>query len=605
LQKSLFFYDAQRAGKLPADFRINWRGDSALADGADVGRDLSGGYFDAGDHVKFGLPLCSTLTLLAWGGIEYGDGYAAAGQRDALLAAVRWGTDWVLQAHPSPTVFYGQVGTGSADHSLWAPPEVMTMPRPAFAITAQKPGSELAGEGAATLAAAAILFRSVDPAYSATMLIHARQLFDFADQYRGNYDVAIPDAAGYYKSHSGYNDELVWAAAWLYRATGEASYLAKAESIYASSFANASLRWTHNWDDKAYGATVLLAQLTGKSVYKTAAERWLNYWAVGDNGSKIATTPGGLAWLSQWGSLRYAANTALLAYIYSDTVEDIGTRYHDFAARQIDYMLGRNPANRSYVVGFGNNPPINPHHRGAHGSWSNDIASPVNNRHTIYGALVGGPSSLDDFSYTDDRSNYICNEIALDYNAGFTGALARLVREKGGTPLADFPQPEVPDEEFFVEASINQQGAGFTEIRALLNNRSAFPAGGSEFLSFRYYVDLTETVAAGISPSQIVVKSNYSQGATASQLKPYDTARHIYYVEADFTGTLIMPGSSNTFRKEVQFRMSLPSGSPATAWNPANDFSFQGLGTGTPVSSPRIPVFQGAEQLSRVTGLVP
>ena len=61
LQKSFLFYEAQRAGDLPVDNRIDWRGDSTLNDGADVGLDLSGGYFDAGDHVKFVFPMASSM----------------------------------------------------------------------------------------------------------------------------------------------------------------------------------------------------------------------------------------------------------------------------------------------------------------------------------------------------------------------------------------------------------------------------------------------------------------------------------------------------------------------------------------------------------------
>ncbi|MGW7595991.1 glycoside hydrolase family 9 protein, partial [Streptomyces rubiginosohelvolus] len=119
-------------------------------------------------------------------------------------------------------------------------------------------------------------------------------------------------------------------------------------------------------------------------------------------------------------------------------------RYHDFAVRQIDYALGDNPRGSSYVVGFGENPPTKPHHRTAHGSWTDQMNNPVETRHTLYGALVGGPSAPDD-SYTDDRGNYVNNEVATDYNAAFTGALARLYAEYGGAPLADFPQPEEPD----------------------------------------------------------------------------------------------------------------------------------------------------------------
>src|SRR5215468_198249 len=70
LQKSLFFYEAQRSGTLPANKRINWRGNSGLNDGSDVGKDLTGGWYDAGDHVKFGLPMAASATLLAMGIVE-------------------------------------------------------------------------------------------------------------------------------------------------------------------------------------------------------------------------------------------------------------------------------------------------------------------------------------------------------------------------------------------------------------------------------------------------------------------------------------------------------------------------------------------------------
>jgi endoglucanase len=304
------------------------------------------------------------------------------------------------------------------------------MTRPSFKIDAENPGSEIAGEAAAALAAAAILFRAEDPPYSQNLLTHAKALFEFAYLHRGNYVDGIPAAWGYYHS-SGYHDELVWSALWLYKATGNVEYLRKAESIYRENFANASMRWTHSWDDKRYGAAILLAQLTKSDVYKNAVRRWLDYWTIGDQGERIEYTPGGLAWLDSWGSLRYAATTAFLAFLYADTVEDVGTRYRDFARQQIDYILGANPQGRSYVVGFGNNPPRNPHHRASHGSLKHTIEDPLTNRHILYGALVGGPTSADDSSYVDDRTNFQGNEVALDYNAGFTGAVARMILHIG------------------------------------------------------------------------------------------------------------------------------------------------------------------------------
>lgn len=44
----IYFYDAQRSGKLPDSNRVSWRNDSCLDDGKDAGLDLSGGYYDAG-----------------------------------------------------------------------------------------------------------------------------------------------------------------------------------------------------------------------------------------------------------------------------------------------------------------------------------------------------------------------------------------------------------------------------------------------------------------------------------------------------------------------------------------------------------------------------
>lgn len=49
LGNSLWFYEAQRSGKLPANNRVSWRNDSEVDDGSQVGLDLSGGYYDAGD----------------------------------------------------------------------------------------------------------------------------------------------------------------------------------------------------------------------------------------------------------------------------------------------------------------------------------------------------------------------------------------------------------------------------------------------------------------------------------------------------------------------------------------------------------------------------
>ena len=64
----------------------------------------------AGDYVKFGYPAAAAMTVLAWGGISYKDGYKSAGEYDNLLDAIKWGTDYFIKCHVSDNEFYGQVG---------------------------------------------------------------------------------------------------------------------------------------------------------------------------------------------------------------------------------------------------------------------------------------------------------------------------------------------------------------------------------------------------------------------------------------------------------------------------------------------------------------
>ena len=75
----------------------------------------------------------------------------------------------------------------------------MTMSRPAWKIDSTNPGSDLACETSAALASASILFKNVDSVYSEKLLTHAKQLFEFGDQYRGIYSDSITGAADFYR----------------------------------------------------------------------------------------------------------------------------------------------------------------------------------------------------------------------------------------------------------------------------------------------------------------------------------------------------------------------------------------------------------------------
>ncbi|KAK0059946.1 endoglucanase A, partial [Biomphalaria pfeifferi] len=79
------------SGKLPSNNPISWRGDSALGDC------VVGGWYDAGDHVKFGLPASAAATVLLWSLNRFKDGYQTANQLDQMYDMIKWGAGLLPQ----------------------------------------------------------------------------------------------------------------------------------------------------------------------------------------------------------------------------------------------------------------------------------------------------------------------------------------------------------------------------------------------------------------------------------------------------------------------------------------------------------------------------
>nr|XP_039255234.1 endoglucanase 25-like isoform X2 [Styela clava] len=424
LHKSILFYEAQRAGKLPKNNRIPWRGDSTLKDGCDIGLDLSGGWFDAGDHVKFALPMASTVTLLSWGGLMFRDAYKDAGEFSNLLDCIKWPSQFLMRSHISKYEFVAQVGSGKIDHITYGRPEEMRMKRPTYILDPEHPGSEPTAETAAALAAAHILFKPTHRLFSKNAIKHAEELFEFADKFRAEYHNAIEDVKDFYFSYSGYNDELIWAAAWLYKATGKSKYLLKAKGLYIELGGQYAVESEFSWDRKLIAAQILLANLTGEELYRKPISGFL------ENVMNSKKTPKGLMWLRKWGANRYAANAAFMVMAASTLTPPLPKMeiYVEWARKQIHLVLG--DIGRSYVVGFGRNYPERVHHRS---SACTPFPAPCSRKtfytprptyFTLYGGLVGGPDQKE--IYSDNRVVYEQTEVACDYNAGFQGAVAGL-----------------------------------------------------------------------------------------------------------------------------------------------------------------------------------
>lgn len=112
-----------------------------------------------GDHLKFAFTQAWTVAVLSWGLLEFPDAYDSAGEYNQMLDTIKWPLDWLMKAHYKPDALVYQVGSWK-DHSYWGPPELFPadMERPSFEVNATNPGSDIAGQVAAAMAAASMVF---------------------------------------------------------------------------------------------------------------------------------------------------------------------------------------------------------------------------------------------------------------------------------------------------------------------------------------------------------------------------------------------------------------------------------------------------------------
>lgn len=440
-----------------------------MEDGSERNLDLSKGMYDAGDLVKFGFPMAFTATMLSWAILEYGDQMRAVKQLDHAQDSLKWITDYLINAHPSENVLYIQVGDPEIDHRCWQRPESMTEKRPLTQVNTIYPGTEVAAETAAAMAAASLVFKKTNSTYSHLLLKHSKQLFTFADTYRGSYSISIPQVQVYYNS-TGYGDELLWASSWLYHATKDASYLEYVTLKNGIAFANWGTPTWFSWDNKLAGTQVLLSRVNffgaedipiienlDLQMYRKTAEAFMCGLLPDSPTATSSRTEGGLIWVSEWNSLQHPMASAFLAVIFSDYMlgsytENLyceGKLYNlmdlrNFAISQVDYVLGNNPLGMSYLLAYGSNYPQYVHHRGASiptnattgcrdgFKWLN-ATDP--NPNVAIGALVGGPFLND--TYIDSRNNSMQGEPTTYNTALIVGLLSGLVTTSSTAPSFD------------------------------------------------------------------------------------------------------------------------------------------------------------------------
>lgn len=451
LAKSILFFQGQRSGRLPTSQKLSWRSFSGLSDGSLAHVDLVGGYYDAGDNVKFNFPMAYTITMLSWSALE--NSKPLGPQLENVRVAIRWGADYLIKcATATPGVLYVGVGDPNTDHKCWERPEDMDTVRTVYSVSRTKPGSDVAGETAAALAAASMVFRTVDKKYSKLLLRTAKSVFQFAAQYKGSYSDSLGSAVcPFYCSYSGYKDELLWGAAWLLRATKDVSYRNFINSLGANDATD-----IFSWDDKLAGARVLLSRgslvANDKSYepFKQQAQDFMCRILPNSPYSTTQYTKGGLMFKLSASNLQYVSSITFLLTTYAKYMKSAKTTFNcgnilvtpntliNLARKQVDYILGDNPMKMSYMVGYGANYPRRIHHRGSslpsvsthpqsfgcEGGFQPFYYTSNPNPNVLTGAIVGGPNEND--FYPDERTDYSHAEPATYINAAIVGPLAYL-----------------------------------------------------------------------------------------------------------------------------------------------------------------------------------
>ena len=418
LQESLYFYDANMCGQdVASRSAFSWRGNCHAGDqtvsvnGKTV--NVSGGFHDAGDHLKYGLTEAYSANVLGIAYLEYPGSFNDTYSTAHLKTILNHFTEYferctVLNDDGSVNAFVYMVSDGPEDHSKWSSPESQNDVRHVYYTSDSNPATDVVSETAAALALQYINFGD------ATALDYSKKLFNYAMTHSGACakDGLWDNSTGNYLYDSqSWGDDYGLAAALLYKATGDGTYINEFNNVKNGSYQNSGYNvWSwFSWDNVSAFAEYYGTN-DASALYNCANNMY--------NGMDKS---GGYGCLLQWGSARYNCNTQFLGLV-SDKAQG-KEEWKNWSTGQMTYLLGDNSKNQCYVVGYNGYSAKYPHHRAA--SASGDANQYSDNRHTLLGALVGGPKNSNG-DYTDSQGDYQCNEVAIDYNAGLVAAAAAL-----------------------------------------------------------------------------------------------------------------------------------------------------------------------------------
>lgn len=424
--------------------------------------DVSGGWYDAGDHGKYVVNAAFSVALLLdayertldheaqrHSGADgahglFADGALAVPEHGNhvpdLLDEVRWELEWMLRMLVPAGAQHAGLAFHKVHDAAYTPLPMWPQDDPEPRVL-HRPSTAAALSLAAATAQASVVFAPFDKVFGERLLRTARAAFDAAAREPA---LLAPPEAGRFGGGSyddrDVSDDVYWAAAELYRATGERRYL---ETILESPWHldGASkgdvfdldgfewnkvagwvrLRMARCFGDEGAGDVPDLPEHTRvRQSVITAADAVVELAARQPWSQTYAPETGGFVWGS---NACLAANLAVLGVAHDLAGE---RRHRDAFLAGLDYLFGRNALGISFVTGYGTTAVRRPHHR--HWAWTVDPTMPE----PPPGSLSGGPNSRnygtgaeDDrfdgrppqLCFEDDPSSYTTNEVAINWNA--------------------------------------------------------------------------------------------------------------------------------------------------------------------------------------------
>ena len=403
----------------------------------------SRGWYDAGDYGKYivnsGITVFTLLEIY-----EHFPKYADTlrwniprefPKYPELLEEIRYNLDWMLTMQDMDGGVYHKVTTLKFGGSVL--PEKDNAPR--YAIIKNVTATlDFAG----VMAQASVVYRKFDKAYADKMLKAAESAYAWAKKNPKLFYRQPPGVETGNYMHDGEDgkDEFRFAAAELYRATKKKNY----QDDLKSNLFSANGAW---WGDVNMLAAFRVALDSADfdaglvaAARKVVMDEANKLRAVGDT-SAYRLPAFQSSW--NWGSNSAMANNGIvLIHAYLLTRDK---SYLDGAQQCLDYLLGKNPQDMTYVTGFGYRSPRNPHHRPSEADMVDD---------PVPGMLVGGPHlgkqdiNLDGkerwkcpnyaaaekpaLAYIDNRCSYATNEVAINWNAPLAYLAAALESIYGG-----------------------------------------------------------------------------------------------------------------------------------------------------------------------------